>query len=73
MDQRGGYPDPARFAAEFSGSERTVADYLLAEVLDRQSEQVRHLFAKLGVHGRTEAVARPRPRPARAGPRTSPG
>src|SRR4051794_11514081 len=27
-------PDPDRFAAEFSGSERTVAEYLLAEVLD---------------------------------------
>jgi LuxR family maltose regulon positive regulatory protein len=32
-----GHPDPARFAAEFSGSERTVADYLLAEVLERVS------------------------------------
>ena len=28
-----GHPDPDRFAAEFSGSERTVAEYLLAEVL----------------------------------------
>src|SRR4029077_14805728 len=36
-----GGADPERCAAEFSGSERTVADYLLAEVLDRQSEQVR--------------------------------
>ena len=34
-----GHPDPARFAAEFSGSDRTVAEYLLAEVLDRQSER----------------------------------
>src|SRR5208282_5973114 len=31
-----GHLDPARFAAEFSGSERTVSEYLLAEVLDRQ-------------------------------------
>ena len=31
-----GHPDPERFAAEFSGSERTVAEYLLAEVLERQ-------------------------------------
>jgi len=36
-----GHPDPERFAAEFSGTERTVVEYLLAEVLDRQSEQVR--------------------------------
>src|ERR1700761_2653151 len=38
-----GHPDTERFADEFSGSERTVAEYLLAEVLERQSEQVRRL------------------------------
>ncbi|HEV3130104.1 MAG TPA: hypothetical protein VGY32_14065, partial [Solirubrobacteraceae bacterium] len=36
-----GHPDLERFAAEFSGSERTVAEYLLAEVLERQGEEVR--------------------------------
>ena len=41
-----GHADPERFAAEFSGSERTVADYLLAEVLDRQSEEVRRLLLR---------------------------
>jgi len=41
-----GHPDPERFAAEFSGSERTVAEYLLAEVLDRQPEEVRHLLLR---------------------------
>jgi LuxR family transcriptional regulator, maltose regulon positive regulatory protein len=41
-----GHPDPVRFAAEFSGSERTVAEYLLAEVLERQSEQVRRLLLR---------------------------
>jgi LuxR family transcriptional regulator, maltose regulon positive regulatory protein len=44
-----GHPDPVRFAAEFSGSERTVAEYLLAEVLDRQSEQVRRLLLQTSV------------------------
>jgi LuxR family maltose regulon positive regulatory protein len=44
-----GHPDPARFAAEFSGSERTVAEYLLAEVLDRQPEQVRRLLLRTSV------------------------
>ena len=39
-----GHPDPARFAAEFSGSERTVAEYLVAEVLERQSDRVRRLL-----------------------------
>src|SRR4029077_3436234 len=28
-------PEPERFAAEFSGTDRTVAEFLLAEVLDR--------------------------------------
>ena len=44
-----GHPDPARFAAEFSGSERTVAEYLLAEVLDRQREPVRRLLLRTSV------------------------
>ena len=44
-----GHPDPERFAAEFSGSERTVAEYLLAEVLDRQSERVRRLLLRTSV------------------------
>jgi LuxR family transcriptional regulator, maltose regulon positive regulatory protein len=44
-----GHPDPGRFAAEFSGSERTVADYLLAEVLERQSEQVRRLLLRTSI------------------------
>ena len=44
-----GHPDPERFAAEFSGSERTVAEYLLAEVLDRQSEQVRRLLLRTSI------------------------
>jgi LuxR family transcriptional regulator, maltose regulon positive regulatory protein len=43
------HPDPGRFAAEFSGSERTVAEYLLAEVLERQSEQVRRLLLRTSV------------------------
>src|SRR6202044_129486 len=44
-----GHPAPERFAAEFSGSERTVAEYLLAEVLERQSEEVRRLLARTSV------------------------
>jgi LuxR family maltose regulon positive regulatory protein len=44
-----GHPDPDRFAAEFSGSERTVADYLLAEVLERQPEAVRRLLLRTSV------------------------
>ena len=44
-----GHPDPERFAAEFSGSERTVAEYLLAEVLDRQPEAVRRLLLRTSI------------------------
>ncbi|HEX3492262.1 MAG TPA: LuxR C-terminal-related transcriptional regulator [Streptosporangiaceae bacterium] len=44
-----GHPDPERFASEFSGSERTVAEYLLAEVLDRQSEPVRRLLLRTSI------------------------
>jgi LuxR family maltose regulon positive regulatory protein len=44
-----GHPDPEQFAAEFSGSERTVAEYLLAEVLERQSEEVRRLLLRTSI------------------------
>jgi LuxR family maltose regulon positive regulatory protein len=44
-----GHPDPERFAEEFCGSERTVADYLLAEVLERQPEEVRRLLLRTSV------------------------
>jgi LuxR family transcriptional regulator, maltose regulon positive regulatory protein len=44
-----GHPDPGRLAAEFSGTERTVAEYLLAEVLDRQDEPVRRLLLRTSV------------------------
>jgi LuxR family transcriptional regulator, maltose regulon positive regulatory protein len=41
-----GHPDPQQFAAEFSGTDRRVAEFLLAEVLDRQSEEVRRLLLR---------------------------
>jgi LuxR family transcriptional regulator, maltose regulon positive regulatory protein len=44
-----GHSDPERFAAEFSGSERTVAEYLLAEVLERQPEDVRRLLLRTSI------------------------
>src|SRR5215831_18965200 len=44
-----GHPDPGRVAAEFSGTERTVAEYLLAEVLDRQPAPVRRLLLRTSV------------------------
>src|SRR5262249_54561190 len=44
-----GHPDPGRLAAEVSGTERTVAEYLLAEVLDRQTEPVRRLLLRTSI------------------------
>ena len=41
-----GHPDPERFVAEFSGSHRTVAEYLLAEMLDRQPPDVQDLLLR---------------------------
>src|SRR5215831_9170065 len=43
------HPDPGRFAAEFTGTERTMAEYLLAEVLDRQSQEVRLLLLRTSI------------------------
>jgi LuxR family transcriptional regulator, maltose regulon positive regulatory protein len=44
-----GHPDPERFAAEFGGSERTVAEYLLAEVLERQPAEARRLLLRTSI------------------------
>ena len=41
-----GHPDPERFVAEFSGSDRTVAEYLIAEMLDRQPADVQDLLLR---------------------------
>jgi LuxR family maltose regulon positive regulatory protein len=40
------HPDPERFVAEFSGSSRTVAEYLLAEMLERQPAEVQQLLLR---------------------------
>ena len=40
------HPDPERFVAEFSGSDRTVAEYLIAEMLDRQPAAVQDLLLR---------------------------
>ncbi len=44
-----GHPNPERFIAEFSGSDRTVAEYLMAEMLDRQPPQVQRLLLRTSV------------------------
>jgi LuxR family transcriptional regulator, maltose regulon positive regulatory protein len=44
-----GSPDPEQFVSEFSGSERTVASYLLTEVLERQPPQVRDMLLRTSI------------------------
>ena len=44
-----GHPDPERFVREFSGSERNVAGYLTAEVLERQPPEVRELLLRTSI------------------------
>ena len=43
------HPDPDRFIAEFSGSNRTVAEYLLAEMLERQSAHVQNVLLRTSI------------------------
>jgi LuxR family transcriptional regulator, maltose regulon positive regulatory protein len=43
------HPDPERFVAEFSGSERMVTEYLIAEMLERQPADVQQLLLRTSV------------------------
>jgi LuxR family transcriptional regulator, maltose regulon positive regulatory protein len=43
------HPDPEQFVEEFSGSEWAVAEYLGAEVLSRQSPEVRDLLLRTSI------------------------
>ena len=49
-----GHPDPEQFVAEFSGSERTVADYLVAEMLERQPDDVQQLLLRTSLLDRVD-------------------
>jgi LuxR family maltose regulon positive regulatory protein len=50
------HPDPERFVLEFSGSERTVAEYLMAEVLDSLPSEVRRLLVNTSVLDRVNGA-----------------
>jgi len=41
-----GHPDPERFVAEFSGTNRALAEYLLAEMVDHQPCDVQRLLLR---------------------------
>jgi LuxR family transcriptional regulator, maltose regulon positive regulatory protein len=50
-----GHPQPERFVAEFSGNDRTVAEYLTAEMLDRQPPEVQRLLLRTSVLDRVNS------------------
>jgi LuxR family maltose regulon positive regulatory protein len=50
------HPDPERFVLEFSGSERTVAEYLIAEVLDSLPADVRRLLVNTSILDRVNGA-----------------
>jgi LuxR family maltose regulon positive regulatory protein len=49
-----GHPDPERFVAEFSGSDRAVAEYLIAEMLERQPADVQDLLLRTSLLDRVD-------------------
>src|SRR4051812_12247243 len=40
------HPDPERFVAEFSGTDRAIAEYLMAEMLERQPGEVQSMLLR---------------------------
>jgi len=51
-----GHCDPERFVAEFSGSDRTVAEYLMAEMLERQPGEVQDLLLRTSLLDRVNGA-----------------
>jgi LuxR family maltose regulon positive regulatory protein len=41
-----GHPDPERFVAEFSGTDRAIGEYLMAEMLERQPRDVQSMLLR---------------------------
>jgi LuxR family transcriptional regulator, maltose regulon positive regulatory protein len=42
----GGHPDPERFVTEFSGTDRAIGEYLMAEMLERQPAEVQSMLLR---------------------------
>src|SRR3954452_18223226 len=42
----GGHPDPERFVAEFSGTDRAIGEFLMAEMLERQPIEVQSMLLR---------------------------
>jgi LuxR family maltose regulon positive regulatory protein len=41
-----GHPEPERFVAEFSGTDRAIGEYLMAEMLERQPSEVQRMLLR---------------------------
>jgi LuxR family maltose regulon positive regulatory protein len=41
-----GHPDPERFVAEFSGTDKTIGEYLMAEMLEHQPGEVQSMLLR---------------------------
>jgi LuxR family maltose regulon positive regulatory protein len=41
-----GHPDPERFVAEFSGTDRAIGEYLMVEMLERQPREVQSMLLR---------------------------
>src|SRR6202030_267428 len=44
-----GHSDPERFVAEFSGTDRAIGEYLIAEMLERQPDDVRTMLLRTSI------------------------
>ena len=42
----GAHPEPERFVAEFSGTDRAIGEYLMAEMLERQPSEVQRMLLR---------------------------
>jgi LuxR family transcriptional regulator, maltose regulon positive regulatory protein len=47
-----GHPDPERFVAEFSGTDRAIGEYLMAEMLERQPSDVQSMLLRTSLADR---------------------
>jgi LuxR family maltose regulon positive regulatory protein len=47
-----GHPEPDRFVDEFSGTDRAIGEYLMAEMLDRQPIEIRSMLLRTSVADR---------------------
>ena len=49
-----GHPDPERFVAEFSGTDRAIGEYLMAEMLERQPGDVQRMLLRTSLVDRLD-------------------